>query len=261
MTSLADLLGDDHELVLDERFDGDGLDDEVWLPYHLPQWSSRAQAAARWSITDDGLELRVDPEQPLWCPEFDGTTRVSSLQTGVRSGPVGSRDGQHRFADDLVVREAQPTRWLVTPHHGVVAVRARMTLDEHSMATLWMPGIEDEPGRVGVIDVVEVFGRDVAGGRAGVGMSVKAFTDEALVDDVATIDLALDVAESHEYAVAWSPDGVVWFVDGREVRRSTQSPDYPLQLMLGVYSFREPSPDAFVPRFVVERVRIQRRLA
>ena len=37
-----------------------------------------------------GLRLLIEADQEPWCPEFDGEVRVSSLQTGVFAGPVGS---------------------------------------------------------------------------------------------------------------------------------------------------------------------------
>jgi hypothetical protein len=52
-------------LVLDDDFRGGALP-EHWLPYHLPQWSSRARAAARYHL-DDGLVLRIDADQQPWC--------------------------------------------------------------------------------------------------------------------------------------------------------------------------------------------------
>ena len=95
--------------VLDREddFAGPELDRGLWLPHHLPQWSSRAQSAARYRFDGGALRLVVEDDQPPWCPEFDGGTRVSSLQTGVFAGPVGSGVGQHRFTADAVVREAQ----------------------------------------------------------------------------------------------------------------------------------------------------------
>jgi hypothetical protein len=60
-----------------------------------------------------------------WCPEFDGEVRVSSLQTGVFSGPRGSAIGQHRFSPDAVVREEQEERRLYTPLYGIVETRLR----------------------------------------------------------------------------------------------------------------------------------------
>jgi hypothetical protein len=35
---------------LDERFPGDALDLDVWFPYYLPHWSSRAESAASYSV-------------------------------------------------------------------------------------------------------------------------------------------------------------------------------------------------------------------
>ena len=42
------------------------------------------------------LRLLIEADQPAWCPEFDGRVRVSSLQTGVFAGPLGTMIGQHR---------------------------------------------------------------------------------------------------------------------------------------------------------------------
>jgi hypothetical protein len=109
------MIGAGYELVVDDRFDR--LDEGVWLPCHLPQWSSRAQARARYRV-GSGLRLRIEEDQPPWCPAFDGQVRVSSLQTGVFAGPVGSRVGQHRFSADAVVREPQPATRLFTPRYG-----------------------------------------------------------------------------------------------------------------------------------------------
>ena len=66
----------------------------------------------------------IEDDQPPWCPEFDGGTRVSSLQTGVFAGPLGSGVGQHRFTPDAVVREEQVERRLYTPQYGFFELRA-----------------------------------------------------------------------------------------------------------------------------------------
>ena len=108
------------ELEFEDRFEGPALDERRWLPYYLPQWSSRERAAARYRFAGaGGLELLIEEDQQPWCPEWDGELRVSSLQTGVFAGPVGSAAGQQSaFHADAVVREAQPEQRLYTPHHG-----------------------------------------------------------------------------------------------------------------------------------------------
>lgn len=110
MPALRDGRLDRTEYVLefDEAFAGAALDRSRWLPWYLPHWSSRAATEARHAIGDGVLRLRIDEDTAEWSPEFDPGVRVSNLQTGVGSGPVGSGEGQHRFRAGLVVRERRP---------------------------------------------------------------------------------------------------------------------------------------------------------
>ena len=87
-----------YTLEVEDRFDGPDLDTSLWLPHHLPHWSSWTASAARYRLGDGLLRLVVEEDQPPWCPEFDGQVRVSSLQTGDTAG-------QHRFAASDVGRE------------------------------------------------------------------------------------------------------------------------------------------------------------
>ena len=87
---------------LDERFAGGELDLDVWFPYYLPHWSSRAASAATWDVRGGELRLTIPPDQPLWCPDVHPEPlRVSCVQTACVTG-------QQPFADGLVVREEQP---------------------------------------------------------------------------------------------------------------------------------------------------------
>ena len=94
-------------LDFEDRFERSSLDRSRWLPYYLPHWSSRSASAARYELEGGRLHLLIEQDQEPWCPELDGPTRVSSLQTGLYAGPVGSSVGQHRFHPSAVVREAQ----------------------------------------------------------------------------------------------------------------------------------------------------------
>lgn len=252
-------------LEFDEGFEGHELDPARWLASYLPQWSSRAQAAARYTVGDGRLRLRVDADQPPWCPEFDGAVRVSSLQTGVFAGPLGSGIGQHRFVEEAVVREAQDEDRLYTPREGRVEVRCRATDDPDAMVALWMIGFEDRPERSAEICVCEIFGRDVGAGRTKVGMGLHPFADPRIADDFEAVELAIDARDVHAYAVEWGEGCCAFSVDGRVVRTVDQAPDYPMQLMLGLYLFpreagRPPrAADAPTPIFEVESVRGWRR--
>jgi hypothetical protein len=224
-------------IEFEDQFDSEDLDASRWLAYYLPQWSSREQARARYEVGGGLLRLVIEEDQEPWCPEFDGDVRVSSLQTGVFSGPVGSTVGQHRFNQNAVVREAQETLRLYTPQYRHVEVRAKAPDDPRTMVALWMIGFEDQPERSGEICVCEIFGRDVTEDSAGVGVGIHPFGDPALVDDFTTVRVAIDAREFHVYAADWTPDGVAYYVDGQLVKRTQQSPAYSMQLMLNIYEF------------------------
>jgi hypothetical protein len=244
---------------LDERFAGDALDTDVWFPYYLPHWSSRASSAATYEVRDGSLHLTIPPTQGLWCPDVhEEPLRVSCIQTGSFAGPLGSTIGQQPFRDGLEVREEQPTMWGYTPLYGHVEVRMRGTITARSMVAFWMSGIEDQPTRAGEICVAEIFGDAVRDGSAEVGMGVKRLLDLALTEDFSADPLAIDVADDHTYAVDWQPGSLAFSVDGSVVRRSDQSPDYPMQLMLGVFDFPAKAgageADVPVPSLVVSHV-------
>ncbi len=246
-------------LEFEDTFDGDGLDESRWIPRYLPQWTTRAASAARYRVGGGRLCLLIEEDQPPWSPETEGRMRVSSLQTGVFSGPVGSAVGQHGRGGRAVVREAQDEARLYTPHFGLIEMRARATDDPRAMVALWMIGFEDAPERSAEICVCEIFGRDVRPDTAAVGMGVHPFGDSTITDEFAAEALPIDAREFHVYAVEWTPDRVTFFVDGRHVKTIRQSPDYPMQLMLGIYEF----PDAegservgpYPKEFVVDYVR------
>jgi hypothetical protein len=239
-----------------DDFNASGLDTDVWVPHYLPMWSSQAQSAATYAVVGSELRLTVPPEHGLWCPDDHDPLRVSGIQSGVFSGPVGSTIGQQPFRDGAVVREFQPTQWGWTPRYGLLEVRARMRLSPRSMAAVWMVGLEDEPTRCAEICILEVFGEalEVEGGRptAAVGMGVHPFRDPAITDEFAAERVAIDVAEFHAYAADWRPGGVDFLIDGQHVKTVEQAPDYPMQMMVAVFDFPDKAAAAAQPDHVPE---------
>ncbi|WKK72825.1 family 16 glycosylhydrolase [Rathayibacter oskolensis] len=71
---------------------------------------------------------------------------------------------------------------------------------------------------------------------------MKAVDDPSLTTDVVDVDLPIDTAEPHTYAVEWSEAGVALFVDGALVHTVHQALRYPLQLMLDLFEFPEAVP-------------------
>ena len=126
-----------------DDFDQPDLDTGVWFPHYLPAWSSRAQTRASYRLEDSCLVLDVPVDHPVW-PIHEPPLRVSAVQSGSWSGPVGSVFGQQRFEEGQLVREEQPRfeGWL--PASGHVEIRCRMRLSPRSMGALWLSGFEDD---------------------------------------------------------------------------------------------------------------------
>ena len=246
--------------TINERFAGGQLDETVWTPAYLPAWSSTREAAATHEVVAEGLRLTIPAEQPLWCPDLhEEPLRVSAIQSGNWSGPVGSTRGQQPFADGLVVREAQRPRWGFTPCYGRVEVECRATLTERSMFSAWMVGLEVEPDDCGEICLVEVFGDTLADDPvAAVGHGIKRIRDPRLREDFVADPRPIDVTEAHVYAVDWRRGEVDFLLDGELLRTVPQAPTYPMQLIVGVFDFpRRAAPgaeDVPVPELVVRRV-------
>lgn len=252
-----------YTLEVEDDFDSDRLDERVWIPRYLPHWSSSSRSAARYAIRDGTLRLLIEADQPAWYPERDGWTRVSSLQTGVFAGPVGSHIGQHRFREGLVVREEQDNRALYTPQYGLFEMRARAVDDPKNMVTLWMIGYEDRPERSAEICIFEIFGREVSADHALIGVGVHPFGDPTISDDFTREAVAIDPREYHEYAAEWTANDVAFYVDGQPIKVVHQSPAYPMQFMLGIYEFADGPllgrPHDYPKEFVVDWFRAYRR--
>jgi hypothetical protein len=226
-------------VVFRDDFAGADLDRSVWLPHYLPAWSSLAATSAEYSVEDSSLILRIPPDHPRWCEaDHPEPLRVSGVQSGNFSGPVGSVIGQQRFPEGLRVAETQRRfeGWL--PSSGTFTVRCRMNLSARSMAAVWLAGFEEHPDDAGELCVVEVFGRSVETGRsAEIGVGVKQVHDRRLAHDFAAPRLPIDVTDDHDYAVEWDSRRAVFTVDGELVRSCRTAPAYPMQVMLAVFDF------------------------
>jgi len=251
-------------LVFEDDFTAPELDGDVWLPHYLPAWSSRAETAATYAIRDSCLHLTIPTSQGLWCAgDHVPPLRVSGIQSGNFSGPVGSTIGQQPYRDGLTVSEEQETFWGWIPERGYIEMRARGVITPRSMVGFWMSGLEDEPQRSAEICVFEAFGDAVVVGESmAVGMGLRAFRDPSVPADFKVVRLPVDVSDFHTYAVDWTAEKVDFLVDGEQVRTCPRPPAYPVQLMLAAFDFPEKSDgtDAeAVPALIVDWVREYRR--
>jgi hypothetical protein len=83
----------------------------------------------------------------------------------------------------------------------------------------------------------------------------------ALKGQFSARSLAVDPAQFHTYGVEWRTGSLMFTVDGDAVDLVGQAPDYPMQLMLGVFDFPDRAVSATgevpMPELVVSHVRGQ----
>lgn len=115
----------------------------------------------------------------------------------------------------------------------------RADLSPRSMASVWLTGLEDVPGRCGEVCAVEIVGDTVTEGRAGVGAGIHAFRDPALREDSAVTPVALDLERWHRVEVDMGEDGCRWTIDGEPLRTTVGCATYPLEILVGVFDFPE----------------------
>ncbi|MFT4264380.1 MAG: hypothetical protein QM572_13415 [Nocardioides sp.] len=225
---------------LDEDFSA-GLSPARWVPHYLPQWTTPERSAARYRLRPDGIELRIEADQPDWRPE-DAPLRVSNLQTGVYGGPVGSGRGTHRHREDgLTVRTETPTRLLFAPSRGRVDLTVSASTDEGCMLAAWLIGTEHRGGEdSGEICVFEIDAAAI-GEPTTCRVGIKAHHDPRLRTDMAEVRVPFPASRPHAWTVVWGAGETVIGCDGAVVRRLAQAPDYPLFLMLDLFETAPPA--------------------
>ncbi|MBZ0295412.1 MAG: glycoside hydrolase family 16 protein, partial [Anaerolineae bacterium] len=212
---------------------------------------------------DGSLVLEITKDQQPWCPEFDGAVRASAIQTGVFAGPVGSKLGQSRFSDALVVREAQANVQKYAPQFGYFETRVKGLTAGGNHVSLWMIGYEDVPEKSAEICLFELLGTLTSPGVSSVRYGVHPWYDPDIHEEFFSEEFPMDSAQFHIYAVEWTPTHIDFFIDNVRIKTIHQSPQYPMQFMLGMFelpfegAWNGPyDPDAPYPKtFTVDYVR------
>lgn len=219
------------------------LREDLWVAHYLPHWTTPERSRARFELAgDEGIRLLIEQDQLDWRPE-DAPLRVSNLQTGLYSGPVGSVLGTHRHRPDgLAVRTETPERLLWAPSSGRVDITVSASVDEGSMLAGWLVGAENlSPTHSGEICIFEIdaaaIERELTIARCG----VKAHGDESLVTDMEEVTLHLDASLPHTWSVVWNSEGTLIGCEGIVVKSVRLAPYYPLFLMLDLFEVANPS--------------------
>ncbi|MEU4724393.1 RICIN domain-containing protein [Nonomuraea dietziae] len=143
-----------YTLDFQEEFDGTSLDTNKWLPYYLPHCTSnRENAKARYTVADGVLTQRLDADTPAWNPAYDGTVKISSIQTY-------NKDWWHRFNSSMPNDHHEPDFNGYTTKYGYFEVRAKLAnVGGGGHQALWLVGTDDTTSASAnpEIDFIETF--------------------------------------------------------------------------------------------------------
>ena len=226
----ADVQRDGYELYWNDEFNGTELDSTKWLNQYLPHaTASEIGAMTDYEMADGVLTLKIDEDHPTFYDiESDKGFKVSSIQTYEKN-----------WLHDVNAKNVDAFDGFRT-QYGYFEIRYKMpACGGGGHVAFWMVGTQADARVDGrgsqqnsEIDVTEtkfsspnsytprIYGQD----------------DPDMVNWSAAVELEGDyVNQWHTYAVDWTPEYIAFFVDGVEVARSEQSPQYEMCLLLGMY--------------------------
>jgi beta-glucanase (GH16 family) len=197
-----------------QNFDGDRLNLSRWSPCYW--WATRGCT----NLSNNELQWYV-PEQVQLA---NGTLRLiakPAMVVGIHGRPFGYVSG--------LVSNLSPTRSNFEFTYGYVEARARIPKGAGLWSALWMlpTSRESEPE----IDIFETIGRSphVA------SMHVHYLEDGEPVSEGHTWRSPTSLARGwHTYGLYWSPDVLIWYVDGTPqwfVTDTPKIPDEPMYLL------------------------------
>lgn len=218
-----------------DDFDESTLNSDKWLPEYLPHNTSSAEGCQTKYTTKDGtLKLVIDEESVDYYTgekdRVDGGFMVSSIQTY-------EKNGLHMKATNTPV---EPFEGYAT-QYGYFELRCKMpACGGGGVAAWWMVGTQYDAKDNGLdstqngeIDIFETFFENANEFTP----KVHTWNDPDLEEWSQKVQLEGDyVNEWHIYGMDWTPEYLVFYVDGQEVARTNQSPQYDMCMFLSLYT-------------------------
>jgi beta-glucanase (GH16 family) len=213
-------------LAWSDEFDGDVLDTDKW-GFRLKFWGDEGVA-----YTDQGVSLDGHGNVVIRPVVVDGCLRSAQLQTGSLLYDQLDFDGaiknrmERRVGDNPWGEiELWPFKPLEKPkfmhRYGYYEARVKFQKRPFWWSAFWIQspntGSTSDPATSGVeCDIIENFGDGQLTSGCIYGGYGKGLTNEARIHYPYVED-----GEYHRIGMEWSPDGYVYYFDGKETARTT----------------------------------------
>lgn len=226
-----------YHLEFSDEFEGEELNKTNWLPFYLPFCCPNGIVIPSYEIRKGNLALKITEEQVSWFSEFDGQIKGSSIQTGIYSEIKEEVTDLHtnEFVNDMFSVNQFKNTYL--PQYGFFEIRARMLITNSNIVSFRMRGYDGKEKISAEIYVFEIKGNSVKSNAAKIGHGIRKFHDQKIKEEFYESTVDIDVSRFHCYAAEWDSKKITFYIDNKKIRQIDQSPDYPMQLMLGIFEF------------------------
>jgi hypothetical protein len=228
-------------LDFSSEFNDSKLDTEHWLPQYLPHCTTNAAGcSARYKMQDGCLNLYITKDSPDYFSGKPGSIDAENLLWIANGIQTWEKNNLHPGGKQLT--QVQPYEGYAT-QYGYFEMRMKMPDTKGGgYVSWWLIGTQDDARpdgsmskQNGEIDVFETFFK-----YPGLFQpKVHAWDDPDLSEWEESVKLDGDpqdyVNDFHIYAFDWRPEGITFYVDGKEVAHTNQSPQYRMCMLLSMY--------------------------
>lgn len=258
---------DGYRLIFDEEFDGNTLDENLWVDKYLASWTKTPERSnPTYELKDGIMNLQIQEETQPWCPEYDGETVVSGFTTA-------HRNGLHNWTGNNKIRNPSDMEVTHINKYGYYEIRSKGQAGSSRHVAWWLTGLEDVPNESCEIDIFEILGNN----PNAVPVAFHKWKDPTGPDGGSFTYTNKDKNfhdEYHVFGFDWiegagsgsTPDKMVLYVDGEQIGEKNVKIDYPLIQLFSIYEKRgggwtgpwEPMP--YPNTFAIDYVRVYKKL-
>ena len=221
-----------YKLIFSDEFDEEKIDTKKWMPQYFPHATTLADGCqATYKMEDGSLCLYLDEDSPKYMEGSE--MKASSIQTIEKN--LLHEGATSKNKTNVVPYESFACQY------GYFEMRAKLpNAGANGYAAWWLIGAQDDARadgsmskQDGEIDIIEtpleytnVF-----------SPKVHAWNDPDLSEYKEELKLEGDYDDYyHIYAIDWTPSGIKFYVDGKEICSTKNSPQYRMGILISLYS-------------------------
>jgi len=222
------------------EFNDGKLNTDYWLPQYLPHCTGSTDgASARYKVEDGCLNLYILKDSPDYFGGQPGSSDPDNLKWIANGIQTWEKNNLHPGGEQKT--DVEPFEGYAT-QYGYFEIRMKMPeIGGGGYAAWWLIGAEEDVGidgtseQNGEIDIFETFFRN----PGVIEPKVHAWNDPDLCEWSDMVELRGEAAdysnEFHTYAMDWRPEGITFYVDGKEISKTEESPQYRMCMILSMY--------------------------